>query len=66
MKLKNKTFPEEYLLEDRIIKWKYVDEAIKKLIEWGKSRQTDNTIYSLSTDELNEDWIKKLEELIKK
>lgn len=43
---------------------KDVDKIIKKLIEWGKLRQSDNTIYSLSTDELNDDWIEKLKELM--
>ncbi len=39
------------------------EERVIKLINWGRSRRMDNTIYRLSSDEVNEDWIDKVKEV---
>ena len=41
-------------------------ELMDVLIAWGKSEQKLNDIYRKSTDELNDDWIDKFEEIKKK
>ena len=43
-----------------------VKETIEYLINWGKFQQTTNEIYRHSTDSLNELWIEKLEQSLRK
>lgn len=44
-------------------KWVSKDK-LEELINWGDIRRKDNTIFGKSVDEVNEDWIDKIEELI--
>jgi len=38
---------------------------LKKLVEWGEQERMNNNIFGKSNCDLNDDWIEKIEELIK-
>ena len=55
---------EQFLELENTIK-KDLKKKVEELIEWGDNERKNNNIFRKSADELNEDWIEKLEKLLK-